>query len=277
MFKKLFLLLTLSAAFTAKSQITNPAPYCACTYFSGYNMFKDITIGGVTLSFGSLGTYGTANTYKYFNTTVFGDLTKSGNNTITINPYTTPDFEPIYFALWIDYDHSNTFETSEIVLQNSNTINAALPAFSETAVPLTRTFTVPGTALTGTTRARLVRTQASYPYSSSVVLSPCSNGSFGSFGNPYDFNVNIVTSLSTAETAVKNSFRIYPNPAQDFIMIDTSRKITQATLFSTEGKQVKSYPGANRLDVSSLQPGEYILEVYYKDGTSASQKVLIAK
>lgn len=276
MFKKLFLLLTLATAFTAKSQITSPSPYCASSYFGNYNMFQNITIAGTTLSFGAMGSFGNTNTYKYYNTTTFGDLTKSGNNTITVNPYSVNDFEPVYFALWIDYNQNNTFESSEIVMQNSNTINTVLPTIGAPVSPITKTFTIPAAALTGTTRARLKRTDGPLPYTSAYIMDPCT-GTGVNYGCTYDFNVVIKNSLSTSEAKAKESFRIYPNPARDCITVDGPQKITSAEIYSMEGNLVKKYPSTDKLEVSSLENGEYMLKVYYKDGSSASRKVLVAK
>ncbi|SIQ87625.1 Por secretion system C-terminal sorting domain-containing protein [Chryseobacterium sp. RU37D] len=291
MFKKLSFSLALSiTAIMAKSQITDPSPYCTAEFGAAYNnMFKDITIGGVTLSFGSMGAYGTNSpSYKYYNTVVLGNLTKSGNNTITINPYSLNDVEPIYFALWIDYDHSNTFEDSEIVMQNSNTINAGLPVFGQTASPITKNFTIPAAALTGNTRARLIRRQGNGDYTSTYVMGACSTSVIimppplpplpdGTMGNAYDFNVNIAESLSTEEIAVKNTFRVSPNPAHDFIKIEALQQVTRAEIFSMEGRLVKEYHSADHMNVSSLQSGGYILKIFFKDGSFASQKILIEK
>ncbi|CAD7811815.1 hypothetical protein CHRY9390_02420 [Chryseobacterium aquaeductus] len=275
MFRKLSILVAVAVAGVANSQITTPSPYCASSYFANYNMFQNISIAGTTLSFGAAGSFGASNTYKYYNTTTFADLTKAGNNTITVTPYSAPDFEPIYFALWIDYNQNNTFETSEIVMQNNNTINAALPTLGAAASPITKTFTIPSTALTGVTRARLKRMDGTFPYSASYSMSACSGG--GSYGCTYDFNVNIINSLSVSETKTKEIVTIFPNPARDLITIGHQKNMIAAEIFTMDGRLMKKYTGTDKLDVSFLQNGEYMLKVYDKYGAAVSQKVLIAK
>ena len=63
-------------------------------------------------------------------------------------------------------------------------------------------------------------------------------------------------------------FEIYPNPADDFIVISSSKKINQYEIIDLLGKKVlKSNFKTEKIDVSGLQSGVYILKV--EDGSKS--------
>lgn len=179
----------------ASAQITSPAPYCAAAFDNNYNMFNNIKVKGTTLSFGAMGAYGKTDPYLYYNTTTFPDLAQGSTASIEVNVYSVNDGEPIYFALWIDYNKNNTFDAAELVMQNSNTTMKELPTWGAAVSPIVKTITIPTTATVGKTRARLMRGQdpaGGFTYSSTVSLTPCPAKTGNSYGCTYDFDVNIV-------------------------------------------------------------------------------------
>ncbi|MFL9834950.1 T9SS type A sorting domain-containing protein [Chryseobacterium terrae] len=254
--------------FSGNAQITDAAPYCQGNQLLNYNMFKDIAIGGVTHSFGPEGdSFGDNSTYKYYNTLIFPDLQKNQNISVTLNVYAVNDGEPIYFALWIDYNKNNTFEESEIVMQNSNTTNAPLPVFGAPTAPITKTITIPGNVAEGVFRARLMRGQDpvfNAPYSSTFRLNPCPNPNEFGYGNTYDFDVKITNgSLSTGEIDLKSEVSVYPNPVKNNLNISNLKEKTDVVVYDMQGRQmlktnVKPDSGIN---LSHLSPGVYIVNV----------------
>ena len=73
---------------------------------------------------------------------------------------------------------------------------------------------------------------------------------------------------------------IYPNPASDFINIQTDNPgaIRMAKLSDWNGRTLQSVTGLsneNRIDVKTISPGIYILTIFYQDGTMESHKVSI--
>lgn len=271
-------LLLIFIFYTGNSQITNPSPYCTATFDNNYNMFQNIIINGTSQSFGAMGSWINTNTYKYYNTTVFPNFTKGSNATVTLNVYAVNDAEPTYFALWIDYNQNNTFETSEIVMQNSNTLNDWLPTFGAPVSPITKTFTVPTSALTGVTRARLMRGQklpsAWVPYDQSYILSSCPTTADNSYGCTYDFNINIVNSLSTAEVIAEDNIKIYPIPASDRITIESQYRPKIIEVFDMNGRLIKAYQKTNVLDISMLKSGEYILNLKLENA-NLKRKIIV--
>ncbi|MGB6035888.1 MAG: FG-GAP-like repeat-containing protein [Cryomorphaceae bacterium] len=94
---------------------------------------------------------------------------------------------------------------------------------------------------------------------------------------------NINTSLTVTEGAStlsvenenKTSLSVYPNPAINEVFINASENIigSRADIFDVQGKRVYSgILNANRIDVSSLETGNYILQLVMDEGVTAESK-----
>jgi hypothetical protein len=268
------------------AQITSPAPYCASVFSTNYNMFNNIKIKGTTLSFGAMGNWMPSgnNTYGYYNTTTFPNLKKSDTFSVQLNVYAVDDIEPSYFALWIDYNHNNTFDNTELVMENANTTMALLPPSPASAPVINKILTVPATATTGITRARLMRgTNSTNPfaaYSASFHLSPCTVAT-PDYGCTYDFNLNIVNGATGINEIGSNTTGLcYPNPASDVITVSL-KGMTQegiVTLYDLTGKSVKNTIYKNeeaKLFVSDVPNGIYYLKA--NSGNEVlTEKIVIA-
>lgn len=81
--------------------------------------------------------------------------------------------------------------------------------------------------------------------------------------------------LGTSETSkTKNSgISIYPNPTRGEINIKADKKIKSATVIDASGKSLLNNT-SERLDISSLPKGIYLLKVDFSDGTSKTEKVI---
>ncbi|MGM0635303.1 MAG: T9SS-dependent M36 family metallopeptidase [Bacteroidota bacterium] len=87
--------------------------------------------------------------------------------------------------------------------------------------------------------------------------------------------------LSNESFDAENQFRVWPNPAQNFIQIDVDNQAIKeftATLYNMNGSSVKSIQiNANqeaKMDVSNLSKGVYILKINTKN-TSHTEKIII--
>ncbi len=76
------------------------------------------------------------------------------------------------------------------------------------------------------------------------------------------------TLLSTSEVSniSKASFFIYPNPTVDIINIKTDKKIKSFSIIDFSGRVMDAKNVDNKIDVSHLQSGTYILSVETSDG-----------
>lgn len=68
-----------------------------------------------------------------------------------------------------------------------------------------------------------------------------------------------------AET-LNNSIHVYPNPASDWIYVNSSSKINSLTIYDLSGKKIAEKANTNRLDISEINSGTYLMEVITKEG-----------
>lgn len=89
-------------------------------------------------------------------------------------------------------------------------------------------------------------------------------------------NISVTTAtLSTVENALsQNTVSIYPNPVSDYLYIKSKQKISEMKIFDVSGKTVLSSGQAEKIDVSPLVKGAYILSVKNADGTISTHKFI---
>jgi cyanophycinase len=79
--------------------------------------------------------------------------------------------------------------------------------------------------------------------------------------------------VETVSESIESSFRVFPNPAKDVLYIlNNSEKKLNITIYDLQGKKVlerKNHTG-NRLNISFLQPGSYL--IYIKDNSNRSSQ-----
>ena len=83
-------------------------------------------------------------------------------------------------------------------------------------------------------------------------------------------NIRIVDTdlLSVTEVKTNSEIKVYPNPTNDFISINTSDKIVSFELYSATGQLMKSEKSENKIDVRNLKTGIYTLKINTNKGTS---------
>jgi hypothetical protein len=117
------------------------------------------------------------------------------------------NIEPMYYAVWIDFNKNNSFDANELIMNNANSGGQIVM----TGQPNTRTmqFTVPLTSAPGVTRMRVARTgrknvsfsgpnyyQANYTHPPCFSLAERTAG-INPYGEVEDYNVLIVPNNST--------------------------------------------------------------------------------
>lgn len=82
------------------------------------------------------------------------------------------------------------------------------------------------------------------------------------------------TGIDDANINGNQSVNIYPNPATDYLIIKTSGKVDIA-ISSIDGKRIGFFKNTNRIDISTLEAGVYLLYITDNHGAFiASQKVV---
>lgn len=84
---------------------------------------------------------------------------------------------------------------------------------------------------------------------------------------------NCSSSLSTNETTHLD-FKIYPNPVIDFLILNR-KKINKIELFDYTGKFISTKMLiSDRLDLSNIPAGDYIIKIYESNGKILTKKII---
>ena len=196
--------------------------YCASQGNSVADEFIDyVGIGGIANTTGANGGYANF-------TNLVGNL-PYGTNTITLSAGFTGSAYTEFWAIWIDYNKNGTFETTEKVVAGSSSSSGLL----------TGNFTVPTSALAGTTRMRV-----SMKYNAAQTA--CETFAYGEVE---DYTVNIggsaIASVENGTQMANESniydFNIYPNPVESVLKVSLQddRK-TSYKIYNLMGQEVKS-------------------------------------
>jgi len=79
---------------------------------------------------------------------------------------------------------------------------------------------------------------------------------------------------SSVETIKLADLKIYPNPASDRLTVETNAKIQTVVLYQLDGRAVISAT-TSQIDVSSVPPGVYIVEVQLEDEQHSVRQAVV--
>ncbi len=174
-------------------------------------------------------------------------LERDSSYTITV---TAGDYSPDNYVVWIDYDQTGIFETTERLGEWPNLIAGEVHSL---------TFTVPTNALPGNTRMRVrgvyhatgepVPTDACYSYQ---------------YGETEDYGIVIETSTGLGSSG-PNDILLFPDPADRSILLSSSiTTAIRAVVLDPSGRTLLAQTiGSSRpsVDVSALANGRYLLRM----------------
>lgn len=83
-----------------------------------------------------------------------------------------------------------------------------------------------------------------------------------------------LNNTSPTNEIVFNNLKVYPNPANQVINIESIDNITQAQIFNLEGKELLRQENTRQVDVSNLSKGFYLLKLYDEKGRYSVQKII---
>jgi serine protease len=182
----------------------------------------------------------------------------------------TPGFAGTAFTerwrIWIDYNQNGTFEAGELVYDSNTAVST----------PVSGTFTIPNTALMGSTRMRI-----SMKYIGGFGgAAPTACESF-QYGEVEDYCI-FIDEVSSVNNLEIGNVLMYPNPANSDMFIDLSKADVSLNNLSFEiidmsGRLVSTAAlrtTNERINVRNLAPGTYNLSLL-QNGTRVATKQFV--
>ncbi|MBD8081367.1 T9SS type A sorting domain-containing protein [Chryseobacterium caseinilyticum] len=82
------------------------------------------------------------------------------------------------------------------------------------------------------------------------------------------------TALLSVKDVKKLNIEIYPNPVTDYIYVKGQGKILSAEVYNTAGQIIKPNFDSEKVDLSGLKTGSYVLKLKLNEGSEYTQKIL---
>ena len=79
--------------------------------------------------------------------------------------------------------------------------------------------------------------------------------------------------LSAGEASSEKPFRLYPNPVQNELNIDSFIKIQDVVIYDASGRKILSFHNQTKLDLNSLEAGIYLIQI--SDGVHSYEERFI--
>ncbi|WP_159020665.1 leucine-rich repeat domain-containing protein [Algibacter sp. L3A6] len=80
------------------------------------------------------------------------------------------------------------------------------------------------------------------------------------------FTIAAGTTLSTNKHELTPSFKLFPNPATNTIRV--SKKVVSAIIYSTLGKEIRTFNNQKEFDISNLSNGLYLFKAKFENNTT---------
>ncbi|MEK8178835.1 reprolysin-like metallopeptidase [Flavobacterium buctense] len=239
---------SLASNTVAVTTLTASLTYCASRGNNTTDEFINrVQLGTINNLSGNNGGYGNF-------TALSTNLVRGTSNTITITPTWTGTVFREAYRVWIDYNRDGDFLDSGEQVVNVN---------RTTATPIARSFTVPTTALLGSTRMRVSMKYNASPTSCEIFAD----------GEVEDYTVNITATARFEDNApAAVTFNLYPNPVKgDLLNITNLETMSTYRIFNMMGQELGNGKIENNsVFVGSLKAGAYLIEV--SNGVSTTTK-----
>ncbi len=260
-----------SSSYTASINFTTSSiSYCTSRgNNTTYEYISRVALGTINNTSGNNSGYGN---YTALSTNLAGGT----SNTITLVPGFTSSSYNEYWKVYIDYNKNGVFtDAGENVVTSSGSTTRTV------------SFTVPTTALNGSTRMRVQMQYNSYPSSSCLTYT---------YGEVEDYTVIVTGNAQSAILAGNsnggnkndnsNAVLLYPNPAFNYLNVEfksdlnTNVKIRITDLIGREVVNVEkaASEGSNKLELNTteLKKGVYIFEMD-NNGILSRQRFMIGE
>jgi serine protease len=215
--------------------------YCDVTADSGLEHIAEVTVDSFTRASGDDGGY-----------ILIEDSDIILNNEWSYPIALTPGFSnnqySEYFKVWIDYNSNGEFETSELVFESSD------PSPSQ----VSGSFTVPPGLIAGVIRMRVAMRYNSAFGGGGMPVS-CGDGADGEIE---DYCVTLTGVNPTVTDLRTSTLSIYPNPAEDLIVVPSHLQNARYTIYDQTGRVcLEGQMNQSQIRIDALASGLYTLRV----------------
>jgi PKD repeat protein len=196
--------LVMGSFFAANAQTPTPDPYCLAAFsnpmgFAGNSDFiTDVEFGAlVNLTNQAAGSYPPSPAYTFFNNLAVPNLTAGSTYPLTLKFYVGGGAG---YAVWIDYNHNNTFDAGERVAGSANATDfLALTTANPTVI--TKQISIPTTALNGQTRMRIRIQEDDMMPPNTLAACRAVGANDGAYygGEAEDYLINITSATATVK------------------------------------------------------------------------------
>ena len=179
---------------------------------------------------------------------------------------------PSDVVVFIDFNKNGSFDD----VGESFFIGRLEAANPFNAKTITGNIPVPGNALVGSTKMRVLKNSNigaySDPNASSSINSACASLRSG---QAEDYSVNIVAAnLSTQDRNVnKEGFTLYPNPTNGTVQIKSAESLEKYEIYDISGKKLME-GNSVLLNISNLIPGSYLIKIQLRNNTMITEKII---
>jgi hypothetical protein len=270
--------LVISISSTAQAQSTDPSPYCDASFddMGGFLVPDQIK----SVSFGSLSNASNsqfaAPHYVLYNSLVTPLFTKGSTYTLNVK------FDVhggCGYGIWIDYNHNNAFEANEKI--DGTTAGATMTIGND--IVITKSVTIPTTAMTGNTRMRVRIVEDDNFTMNSTDILPCNASTSPTdvmdWGETEDYTINIVGATGVNDIENSASVSIVPNPSMGNFSITAPFEINHVQIIDIKGCVVFNNIASPQKSIAIqqvLEPGMYFLKLQTAKGV-LTKTLIIAK
>lgn len=244
------------------------AQYCQPTFQYGAdsNMITNVSFGSINKT----------SPFQSGSTPVYEDFTSLSTNVQTGNTYPiaikgpSSSF-PSDVTVFIDFNQNGSFDD----VGESFYIGRLAPANPANAFTVTGQIPIPANALTGETKMRVLKNSNvaanSDPNTASSITSACQSLRSG---QAEDYSVNIALgALATVEVRKNSVLKIYPNPTNDMVNIQTTEKIEKYEVCNVAGQKVAEGTN-NSINMNGFSAGTYVIKIQTKDKKIITEKII---
>lgn len=216
--------------------------------------------------------------HENFTTKTF-KVEKGGTTTISVNSNIKVANRKHFYSVFVDWNQNGNFNDP------GETYFTTAPYFSNSGSDgvdpnkiVSTDFTVPETAILGSTRMRIkaISSIANTPSSSdlTIMANPCTNNDIV-YGQAEDYTIEVVPKGSLAVANVsKGNLSVYPNPFKDILKISDIKNVVSAVVTDISGRRLLEIKPTSELNLSQLKKGVYIISLKYSNGEVKTTKVI---